>query len=65
MKLPLFKLCAVPFAVQNRELFEEGKRVKRCGEKGRKRSDQQRGHKGKKDAQKLARSSSLGEFCPN
>ena len=52
LKLPLSKLCAVPFALQNRALFEAEKRAKRCREKGRKRGGQQRGQKGKKDAWK-------------
>ena len=46
LKLLLSKLCAVPFALQNRELFEGGKRAKRCREKGRKRGGQQRGQRG-------------------
>ena len=48
--LPLSKLCAVPFALQNRALFEGENRAKMCREKGRKRGGQQRGQKGKKDA---------------
>ena len=44
------KLCAVPFALQNRALFKGGKGAKRCREKGGKRGGQQRGQKGKKDA---------------
>ena len=36
LKLPLSKLCAVPFALKNRALFEVEKRAKRCREKGRK-----------------------------
>ena len=32
--LPLSKLCAVPFALQNRALFEGEKRAKMCREKG-------------------------------
>ena len=48
----LSKLCVVPFALQNRALFEGEKRVKKCWEKGRKRGGQQRGQKGKKDAWK-------------
>ena len=49
-ELPLPKLCAVRFALQNRALFGGEKRAKRCRKKGRKRGDQQRGQKGKKDA---------------
>ena len=52
LKLPLSEICAVPFALQNRALFEGENRAKRRPEKGRKRSGQQRGQKGKKDAQK-------------
>ena len=48
-EMPLSKLCAVPFALQNRAHFE-GKRATRCREKGRKWGGQQRGQKGKKDA---------------
>ena len=55
LKLPLSKLCAVPFALQNRALFEGQKRVKRCRGKERKRGAQQRGQKGKKDAWKQVR----------
>ena len=51
-KLPLSKPSAVPFALQNRALFEGRKRAKRRREKGRKRGGQQRGQKGKKDARK-------------
>ena len=40
----------LPFALQNRALFEAEKRAKRCREKGRKRGGQQRERKGKKDA---------------
>ena len=36
LRLPLSKLCAVPFALQNRALFEGEKRAKRCWEKVRK-----------------------------
>ena len=54
-QLPLSKLCSVPFSLQNRALFEGGKRAKRCREKGRKRGGQQRGQKGKKDARKQVR----------
>ena len=52
---PLSKLCTVPFALQNRALFEGEKRVKRSREKGGKRGGQQRGQKGKKDAWKQVR----------
>ena len=34
LKLPLSKLCAGPFALQNRAPFEAEKRAKRCREKG-------------------------------
>ena len=44
------KLCAVPFALQNRALFELEKGRKCAEKKGRKRGGQQRGQKGKKDA---------------
>ena len=37
-ELPLSKLCAVPFALQNRALFEEEKRAKMCRETGRTRA---------------------------
>ena len=50
LELPLSKLCAVPFTLQNRALFEGEKKAKRCREEGRKRGGQQRGQKGKKDA---------------
>ena len=49
-ELPPAKLCAVPFALQNRALFEREKMAKMCREKGRKRGGQRRGQKGKKDA---------------
>ena len=49
-ELPLSKLCAVPFALQNRALFEGEKMAKMRREKGRKRGGQERGQKGKKDA---------------
>ena len=55
LKLPLSKLCTVPFALQNRALFEGEKGAKRCPEKGRNRGGQQRGQKGKKDAWKQVR----------
>ena len=48
LRLPLSKLCAVPFALPNRALFEGERRVKRCREKGRKRGGQQRGKKEKR-----------------
>ena len=35
LMLPLSKLCAVPFALQNRALFEREKKAKRCQEKGK------------------------------
>ena len=50
LKLPLSKICAVPFALQNRADFEVENRAKRRPEKGRRRGGQQRGQKGKKDA---------------
>ena len=50
LKLPLSKICAVPFALQNRAPFEGENRAKRQQKKGRKRGGQQRGQKGKKDA---------------
>ena len=34
LKLPLSKLCAVPFAIQNRALFEGEKGAKRCQKRG-------------------------------
>ena len=37
LKLPLSKVCGVPFALQRRALFEGKKRVKRHREKGRTR----------------------------
>ena len=49
LRLPFSKLQVVPLALQNRALFEEEKRAKRCREKGRKRAGQQKGRKGKKD----------------
>ena len=33
LKLHLFKICAVPFALQNRAIFEGEIRAKRCPEK--------------------------------
>ena len=51
-ELPLSKLYTVHFALQNTALFEGEKRAKICREKGRKRGGQERGQKGKKDAQK-------------
>ena len=48
LRLPLSKLCDVPFALLNRALFEGEKRVKMCREKGRKRGGQHRGQKGKR-----------------
>ena len=56
---PSPKLCAVPFALQNRALFEGEQRVKRSREKGGKRGGQQRGRKGKKDAWKQVRKTVL------
>ena len=47
-KLPLPKLCVVPFALQNRALVEGENRAKRCPEKEKKRGGQQKGQKGKK-----------------
>ena len=41
LNLPLSKLYAVPFALQNRALFEGEKRAKTCRDKGRKRGGQQ------------------------
>ena len=55
MELPLSKLCAVPFALQNRALFKGEKRANLCREKGRKRGGQERGQKGKKNARKQVR----------
>ena len=55
LKLPLSKLCAVPFALQNRALFEGERKAERCLEKGRKRGGQQKGQKGKKNAKKQVR----------
>ena len=45
-ELRLSKLCTVPFALQNRALFE-GRRWRKCAEE---RGGQQTGQKGKKDA---------------
>ena len=60
LELPLSKVCAVPFALQNRALFEGEKRVKSSREKGGKRGGQQRGQKGKKGRVKT------GQHClPN
>ena len=47
-ELPLSKLCAVPFTLQNRALFEGEQRAKRCREKERKRGGQPRGQTGKR-----------------
>ena len=52
LKLSLSKLCVVPRTLQNRALFEGGRRANRRGEKERKRGSQQRGQKGKKDVRK-------------
>ena len=52
LELPLSELCTVPFALQNRALFEREK-VRR--EKGGRRGGQQKGRKGKKDAWKQVR----------
>ena len=42
-ELPLSKLCIVPFALQNRALFERGGgRAKMCREKERKRVGEKR-----------------------
>ena len=49
-EMPLSKLRSVPFALQNRALFEGENMAKMCRERGRKRGGQQRGQKGKKDA---------------
>ena len=54
-ELPLSKLGADPFAIQNRALFEGEKMAKICRVKERKRGGQQRGQKGKKDAWKQVR----------
>ena len=48
LKLPLSKLCAVPFAPRSRALFWGEKRAKSRQEKGRKRGGQQRGQKEKR-----------------
>ena len=40
LKLPLSKLCAAPFALQNRAFFEGEKGAERCRDKGRKRGGQ-------------------------
>ena len=48
LKLPLSKICAVPFALQNRALFNGEPRAKRCPEKGRKRGGQEEGAKKEK-----------------
>ena len=52
LKLPLSKLCVVPFALQNRALFEGGKRAKRFPEKGGGRGVASKGGQkgGRKDA---------------
>ena len=47
-RLPLSKLCAVPFSLQKRALFKGEKRVKRCREKERKRGWPAKGAKRKK-----------------
>ena len=51
LKLPLSKLCAVPFALQNGALFEREKRGEKVPRKGMKRGGQQRGQKGTKTSQ--------------
>ena len=49
LKLPVSKISAVPFALENRSHSEGENRAKRCPEKGRKRGGQQRGQRGKKE----------------
>ena len=51
LELPLSKLCAVPFALQNRALFTGEKRARKGREEGRKRDGQQRGKKEKRTGQ--------------
>ena len=41
LKLPLSKLCGVPFSLKNRVLSEGQNRAKRCNKKGRKAKGQQ------------------------
>ena len=43
LKVPLSKICAVPFALQNRAFFEGENTAKRCPEKRGKRGGKQRG----------------------
>ena len=50
MNLPLSKLCAVHFALQNRALFDGGEKGEKVPREGRKSGGQKRGQKGKKDA---------------
>ena len=51
LKVPLSKICAVPFALQKRALFEGGEQGEKVPRKrGEKRCGQQRGQEGKKDA---------------
>ena len=64
-ELPLSKLWAVPFALQNRALFEGEKRAKLCREKGRKRGGQERGQKGKRTRENRADFLSLGKEKTN
>ena len=48
LKLPLSKLCAVPFALHNRALFEVEKRAKRWREKGKRGAASKGGKKEKR-----------------
>ena len=50
LELPLSKLFAVPFALQNGALFKGEKRAKSVPRKRGQRGGQQRGQKGQKDA---------------
>ena len=52
LRLPLSKLCAVPFALQNRALFEGGEKGEKVPRKGEEREWPAKGQKGKKDARK-------------
>ena len=59
LKLPLSKLCAVLFALQNRALFEGKRRAKWCREKGKKGAASKGGKK-----EKRTRENRSGPFRP-
>ena len=65
LKLPLSKLCAVPFALQNRA--SRGRKGRKDAEKrggtGRERGGQQKGQKGKQDMRKTGQKRSIFGHC--